>query len=147
MGAPIPERKITSSSKSIDDYPRVLIIYMSCINQADQHGLSLRNWFADWPKENLAQIYSGGESGEEKFCGHIYKLGPRERKWGRLFYKLKGSSLGESSYPIILKEEQRKLGWINRSDLLQGWFSNILLNSGLWELIFRPILSSALQKW
>ena len=43
--------------KSID-YPRVLIVYNSRINTFDQHGVSIRGWFADWPKENLAQIYS-----------------------------------------------------------------------------------------
>ena len=53
-------------------FPKVLIIYNSRINMADQHGVSIREWFADWPKEYLAQIYSGGEIGENTFCGYNF---------------------------------------------------------------------------
>ena len=49
---------------NIDKFPRVLILYHSRINSYDQHGVSIRGWFANYPKEKMAQIYSGGEIGE-----------------------------------------------------------------------------------
>ena len=103
-------------------YPRVLIIYNSRINKADQHGVSIRGWFADWPKGNLAQIYSGGEVGEESFCKYNFKLGEKERKYGRYFFRLKDSSVGQSSYPLeinsdIKKTHKPKLGVILKNKL------------------------------
>ena len=101
-------------------FPRVLIIYHSCINKADQHGVSIRGWFGDWPKENLAQIYSGGEFGDEKFCGYNFKLGPKERRLGRFFYKLKESSIGQSSYTISLDENFSKLSKLSKRSLFKN---------------------------
>lgn len=129
-------------------YPRVLIVYMSCLNKADQHGVSLRNWFAEWPRENLGQIYSGGEVGNERFCGQTFKLGPSERRFGPLFYRLKHSSLGENSTPKTLNEHfSGKLDRISHRALLQAQLSRVLTRSGLWEIIFSPVLSPRLLKW
>jgi glycosyltransferase involved in cell wall biosynthesis len=122
-------------------YPRVLIIYNSRINKADQHGVSIRGWFGDWPKENLAQIYSGGEVGQEVFCGYNFKLGQTERKFGKYFFKLKDSSIGQSSYPIKPSQGFTKLKKLSFWSLFKNRISKFFINSGLWELIFKPILS------
>ena len=128
-------------------YPRVLIIYHSCINKADQHGVSIREWFADWPKENLAQIYSGGEVGGEKYCDYNFKLGENERRFGKFFFKLKGSSIGQSSYTISLDENFKKLNKFSFWALFKNKISEWLLNTGLWEIIFKPILSKEMVKY
>jgi glycosyltransferase involved in cell wall biosynthesis len=100
-----------------------------------------------WPSQNLAQIFSSGDSSEEKFCGYSYKLGVQERHWGNLFFKIKNSSLGKSSQPVIMgmkKEELPKQGYV---EIVRSKLGNFFLNSGIWELLFFPILSQPLLKW
>jgi len=133
--------------KNISTYPKVLIIYHSRINKADQHGVSLRRWFADWPKENLAQIYSGGEVGKEVFSKYNYKLGQKDRRFGKFFFRLKGSSIGQSSYVISLDENFTKLNKFSFKALFKHKISKWLISTGLWELIFRPILSKEMKKF
>ena len=133
--------------ENINVYPKVLIIYISCINKKDQHGVSIREWFADWPQDRLAQIYSGGEVGIEKFCGYHYKLGQNDRKFGNLFLKLKKSSLGQSSYSITLDTKLTKSINFGVWSLYKNKFSEWLINTGLWELIFRPSLSKEMRKF
>lgn len=131
-----------------EEYPRVLIVYLSCINEADQHGVSIRNWFAEWPRDRLAQIYSGNERGEQRFCGHNFRLGPSERRWGEVFFRLKGSALGESSRPSIFDQgSETDLQQPKTAARLRYGVSDLLLNSGLWELVFRPKLSPRLLGW
>lgn len=140
--------QVTDSRLPSEEYPRTLIVYLSCINQTDQHGMSLRNWFADWPRERLAQIYSGNERGDERFCGHTFKLGPQERRFGRLFFALKGSALGEAASPVFIDESTE--GGLSRLSWAAVWrhrVSRILVESGLWELIFPPVISPGLKAW
>ena len=127
------------------NYPRVLMVHISCLNMTDQHGLSLRSWFADWPKELLAQIYSGAENDGEKFCGRNYNLGPAERYWGSLFFNIKNSALGRSSQ--LFNVEDKKLKTIDKKILTLSKIGRIMLDSGLWEFIFPPKLSRDLGKW
>lgn len=129
------------------NYPRVLIIYISRINKADQHGVSIREWFGDWPKENLAQIYSGAEVGEEVFCRYNFKLGQKERRFGKYFFKIKDSSIGQSSYPINPDKYFAKINKLSFWSMFKNKISKFLINMGLWELIFRPILSKEMVKF
>ena len=73
---------------------------MTCINANDQFGVSIRNWFADWPKENLAQISSGGVFGNERFCGNNYQLGPQDGSFGKIYFRFKRSSFAQSGQPL-----------------------------------------------
>jgi glycosyltransferase involved in cell wall biosynthesis len=132
----------------IQTYPRVLMVYMSCLNMADQHGESIRGWFAEWPRENLAQIYSGAEAPGEKFCSLTYKLGPEERNFGKLFSSIKISAFGKSSN-LLTSGSNNHLGLkkISAWSIFLSKVSRILLNSGLWELVFFPRLSSELMVW
>jgi hypothetical protein len=137
---------------AITEYPRVLIVYMTCLNQADQHGVSLRSWFTEWPRERLAQLYSSADLGHEKFCGYTFQIGPAERRWGRLFFKLKQSSLGESSRPVSLPETPIEtvidvLKPVNHLALMRSRLSLTLVRSGLWEILFPPRLSHRLERW
>ena len=122
-------------------FPRVLIIYNSRINKADQHGVSIRGWFGDWPKEKLAQIYSGGEVGDESFCAFNFKLGPNERRLGKFFFKLKSSPIGQTSYIVPEAENLQRISLLS---LFKNKISEWLINTGLWEIIFKPILSNEL---
>ena len=130
-------------------YPRVLIIYNNGIFQSDQYGLLIRNLFDEWPRTHLAQVFSGGESNDMPFCGQVFKLGISERRFGRLFFSIKYSSLGDSTHPVRMSEMNVDFS-LQRVSQLTRWrsaFSNLLLSTGIWELIFSPQLSSQLLKW
>ena len=127
-------------------YPRVLLVYMSCINKADQHGLTIRNWFADWPKENLAQIYSGADGDGDKYCGYNFKIGIEERRFGKLFLRIKASSMGKSFYPQQLKDKGSR-DRVNSPSIILKQISRSLFNTGYWELLFKPILSHQMESW
>ena len=131
--------------KSDSDFPRVLIVYHSRINRYDQHGVSIRGWFANWPKENLAQIYSGGEIGENSFSTFNFKLGQNERRFGHIFFRLKDSSIGQSSYTISLTDSLSKIKKQSVWALIKNKVSELLIKSGLWEVIFKPRLSKELE--
>jgi glycosyltransferase involved in cell wall biosynthesis len=133
--------------KDLKKYPKVLIIYHTCINKEDLYGVSIRGWFADWPKENLAQIYSGGEVGEERFCGVNFKLEEKERRFGNLFFKIKGSAIGQNSFPILPQKNFLQLNKLSFWSLFKNRLSIFLINSGFWELIFKPVLSKGMLKF
>ncbi|MGE5314208.1 MAG: glycosyltransferase [Acidobacteriota bacterium] len=129
-------------------YPKVLIVYHSCINKHDASCMSLRNWFADWPKERLAQIYSGNEQGTERFCGRTFRLGEGERRFSRMFFKLKGSPLGAANRPLLLDKGGATFdAKLRRREALRQNVSMMAINSGIWELMFPPIISQPLENW
>lgn len=132
-----------------EKYPKVLIIHMSCINKEDQHGVSFRNWFANWRKEDLAQIYSGGVVGNERFCGHNYQLRAQDRKRGKVFFKLKQSSFAQSGQFIKFNENdiKSKSNSLTPFSRLKHQLSKYVMATGIWELIFPPILSPQLINW
>jgi hypothetical protein len=131
--------------KTNTKYPRVLILYNSKINMVDQHGVSIREWFADWPKEHLAQIYSGGESGENTFCGSNFKIGEKERRFGNVFFKLKNSSLGQSSYPIFLQNKSAIQTQYSYWHQIKNKLSRALISTGFFEIIFKPKISNDMK--
>jgi glycosyltransferase involved in cell wall biosynthesis len=128
------------------EYPRVLIVVMGRINAADNinNGLLLRNLFARWPRENLAQIYSSGDNGDAGFFGYYYQLGPRDRWLGKLFYRMK--------YKIQRDFNSPKLSFsapFKRSSKLNlvAYGKRFLFDTGLYELIFRPCISREMERW
>ena len=128
-------------------YPRVLIFWMSPIYEADQGGLLIRNLFAEWPRENLAQLHSGQPINGEMYCDYAYGLSPSERRLGRLFFRIKHSSLGESARPLALRQDEISVSKVKRLAIYRNAFSTFLLSTGLWELIFYPSLSLQLAQW
>ena len=122
-------------------YPRVLVVALGRINAADtsNNGLLLRNLFGRWPGENLAQIYSGGDNGDEGFFGHYYRLGPQDRRLGRLFYRLKAEAQGEMAEANAVTASGKTL--VASTAPLRVLGKRLLMDTGLYELIFRPRLS------
>jgi len=107
-------------------FPKVLIIVKNRINQVDGPSAALRNWFYEWPKENLAQIYSYQGVIAEKFCGNNYLFGGHDKLFGWFFDRLKYSKFG-------INIESKK--------------NNFLIESGIWELFFPPRISYELAQW
>ena len=130
-------------------FPRVLICSISRINAYDNgsNNLLLRNLFADWPRDHLAQIYSGGSNGDEGFCGMDYQIGAIDRRFGSLFMRLKSDynhSYNPNSTFVDSNQPLRKENPLRRIVSKVGSF---LMDSGLYELIFRLRISSDLLHW
>ena len=127
-------------------YPRILVITMGRINAVDttNNGLLLRNLFGAWPKENLAQIFSSGGMDDDGFFGHYYKLGPQDRRFGSLFYKLKVEILRTGSVNSMSASSKT---WKRIGVLIRSWGKRLLVDTRLYELIFRPRLSANMAAW
>jgi hypothetical protein len=120
---------------------------MGRVNAADNanNGLLLRNLFGDWPRESLAQVYSGGDNGDEGFFGRYYELGPQERRLGRLFFRLKKEARGSAT-----TAGHERIGThvpVRWSAALRSCGQRLLMDTGLYELLFRPRLSTSLGQW
>ena len=128
-------------------YPRVLIVALGRINAADtaNNGLLLRNLFGGWPRENLAQVYSSGDNGDGGGFGSYYQLGPDDRRLGGLFYKVKagglnagaegGTSAVSTAHPPSIMSR------------VKSALKSLLMDTGVYELIFRPRISPGLIAW
>ncbi len=126
-------------------YLRVLVAVMGRINAVDSanNGLLLRNLFGSWPRDKVAQIYSSGDTGDEGFFGHYYKLGPQDRRLGKLFYRLKTdvSNAGEKNTKASGSTAA------NRRMSLSSLGKRLLVDTGIYELIFAPHLSPPMRAW
>jgi glycosyltransferase involved in cell wall biosynthesis len=124
-------------------YPRVLVVSIGRINALDtcNNGLLLRNLFGSWPRENMAQIYSSGDNDDEGFFGHYYQLRAKDRRMGSLFSRLKSKSQNGSA------TEHAPLGVLHTSTSLKPFSKQLLVESGIYELIFRPRLSRKMLEW
>jgi glycosyltransferase involved in cell wall biosynthesis len=124
-------------------YPRVLVVSIGRINASDtaNNGLLLRNLFASWPRENVAQIYSSGDNGDDGFFGHYYELRAKDRRMGSLFFRLRSGSQNESSTEHAPPEIMHTLL------SLKSFAKQLLIDSGFYEFIFRPCLSKEMIEW
>ncbi len=94
------------------------------------------------PRENLAQIYSSGNNEDKGFFGRYYKLGPRDRWLGSLFYGVKTAAyenlmLKTSVLPSSSITGQKKAS-------IKSTIKSLIVDTGLYELIFRPRLAKAM---
>lgn len=127
------------------DHPRVLVVAMGRINAADtaNNGLLLRNLFGAWPRQNLAQVYSGGDNGDQGRFGHQYRLDAGERRFGRLYYRLKAES--PAAAPWTSPAARVPTGAQPARLRLRAWVRRLAVDTGLYEELFPVRLSAALQ--
>ena len=125
-------------------YPRVLVVTMGRINASDSYNnaMLLRNTFGDWPRENTAQIYSSGSTEDNGFFGQYYKLGPEDRRFGKLFYRLKGDVQSETA-----KDTEASLSTAGRRPTLLSLAQRYVIETGLYELLFKPRISKRMKAW
>lgn len=127
-------------------FPRVMVVALGRINGADtsNNGLLLRNLFGQWPPENLAQIYNSGDNGDEGFFGRYYQLGPRDRRLGWLYCRLKMKAAQTfSSTPLASRANAT---WVYRWKVrIRGWGKRWLVDTGLYELLFSVRMSAELR--
>ena len=126
--------------------PRVLVITIGRINSSDttNNGLLLRNLFGtSLPKENIAQVYSSGNNDDAGFFGHYYQLQDCDRVLGSLFYKLKGNTIA----PPLTTTNNTFNTPIKKIQKLKAFIQRILIDTGLYELIFKPKISKEMKSW
>ena len=113
-------------------YPKILFIALGRINEKDNanNGLLIRNLFNRWPREHLAQIYSSGNNSDAGFFGRYYEMCSNDRRFGDIFYSRKAK----------IREDLSKSIQSSSSDSL-SFFRNKVIDSGIYEYIFRPRLS------
>jgi len=134
-------------NETIKEYPKVLIVALGRINAADtaNNGLLLRNLFGNWPKENLVQIYSSGDNADTGFFSHYYQLGPKDRRLGAQFYRLKSGALAQmESGAEVLGNSAIRRGKIST---IKSVLKRLIVETGFYELIFRPRLSAGMVDW
>jgi len=127
-------------------YPKVALLTNCSINDLDAHGALLRNYFHEWPKERLGHIFQERLAGSSDFCGHEYMLGAEDRHFGAIYARLKHSPLGaaarrqhlQADKPSRLKAVLRRIAYS---------LGRQMLESGLWEFVFAPKVSSHLAEW
>lgn len=132
------------------EFPRVLLVVKSQINDVDSTGMSLRNWFYGWPRKSLAQIYSGVAGASAGMISTDFQLGVAERRFGRLFFKLKRSPLSQAGMPYAnaaLAEAAAPSFWRRVFSNVSRRVGGVLIGSGLWELLFPTKISPALRQW
>jgi hypothetical protein len=145
MGLSPEHEKVTNDRY----YPKVLICALTRINKNDSfnNNLLLRNLFADWPRERLAQIYSGGSNGDVGFCGQQYQIAINDRQFGKLFFRLKGGYANTSRTDFSAVPAHG--GPLRSSPLsrLKQATGRFIMDSGLYELIFKLRPSQQLNDW
>jgi glycosyltransferase involved in cell wall biosynthesis len=129
-------------------YPRVLILSRTEITEFNSQGAALGNWFHDWPKEKLAHLFSARRGAREPFCGYSYLLAGRERRWGRLFDRLKREGMKQRPNHDLsphVKKVVTARTWL--SEAVQRVGKAMLVDTGLGELLFSPRLSKRMDEW
>lgn len=128
-------------------FPRVLILTKTRITELDGSGASLGKWFVDWPKDRIAVIHSGGAKHVASVINaKEYKVTGRERRFGKLFDRLKTSSLGIATVVSGNSKVEFKRRDFGLRFIKYG-LGKIVLETGLWELVFDTFLSSYLSFW
>jgi hypothetical protein len=121
---------------------------LSRINATDaaNNGLLLRNLFSAWPREQLAQIYSGGSNGDQGFCGHEYLISARDRRFGEQFFKLKKEQVPASRTSFAVEQSTAPTKQ-SQSSRLKAQVGSFIQDSGLYEIIFKIKPSEQLMDW
>lgn len=124
------------------EYPKILVIAIGKINNTDNsnNGLLFRNLLRNWPKENLAQIYSSGDNGDMGFFGKYYHLSKTDRRFGHLYYMIKNEVHYKEMLPDIQAEKRKR-------QRIKAILTNIFINSGIHELLFKVKLSNQMENW
>lgn len=117
-------------------YPKVLILSMTKIKADESVNLLIRSQFGGWPKNNIAQIYSGEVQGIGEFCGHYYLLKSKDRAFGRIYKKLRGGVLNMVAVNAV-EDKINISGFFSHGlQISKKLFGDWLIGSGLWEVLF-----------
>jgi glycosyltransferase involved in cell wall biosynthesis len=131
-------------------YPRVLLVHSIKVMADDPYNLLIRMQFNDWPEDCLAQIHAlGKQDGAGIFCGRYYKLQKIDRLFGGLFVKLRAevfemvsiNSIADGLQVMSRKKVCKMLDEIKKK------IGDILVDSGIWEVVFKVRLSELMSSF
>jgi glycosyltransferase involved in cell wall biosynthesis len=127
-------------------YPRVLIIHISKVKADDGSNLLIRTQFGAWPKEKLAQVHAEVDSkGYGDFCGQYYRLQKNDRFMGSVFYRMRQQVY--SMVELVENVETKISNYEYFARYIKKRLGNYIINTGLWEVIFKVRLSDDLIKF
>lgn len=129
--------------------PRILIVVMPKVRADDSGNLLIRMQFGGWPKEQLAQIYSNETQGQGGYCGHYYALEARDRVFGKLFMRTRNwvsKKVAMEKLDVLSCTRHTRLvpRWVGA---VQKGFGDILIHSGVWEVLFRVRVSHEMEEF
>jgi len=124
-------------------YKKIIIVTAGRINLSDKanNGLLFRNLFRSWPKDKIGQIYNSGNNHDDGFFSLYYKLTEKDRRFGKLYEKI----YIENTQTNQLTENQFQSK--NYFRVVMPYLKKLLIETGIYELFFRPKLSSGLKIW
>lgn len=125
-----------------DGLPRVLIISKVRVTELDNSGASIGKWFSRWPRDRVAQLFTGARATGDPLFSNEYQIGAPERRFGGLFYKAKAPALRA----VTPKSASDSAAGSSPLSLGRAAYQ-LLFNSGLWEFVFHPRLSPQLLNW
>jgi len=128
-----------------ENLPKVLRLGKTMVSERDNQGISLGVWFAGWPQERIAHIYSSSKHGDvPSLAGRDYRMGHAERRFGHLLQLTK--HLAPDGW-VPAAEVKSKGGSVRPNHLrdLKNWLRKQLIDSGLVDLIFSTRISSKLD--
>jgi glycosyltransferase involved in cell wall biosynthesis len=133
----------------ISQYPRVLVVMMSKVEADDPKNLLIRTQFGDWPKKCLAQIHSSKTVGRGEFCDHYYRLQECDRFLGGMFHRLRDGVAEMVVEDSVEQDTAPKSTGLVRSwmNILAKHLGDLLIHSGLWEVMFRVRLSKPMVQF
>lgn len=126
-------------------YPRLLLVHMTRVYTDDPYNLLVRNLFSGWPKDSLAQIYTGDYDGEGNFCGRYYQIGVSDRRFGHTFSFLKPIGVRITSGRNVQEQGTEPRIIIFRRVIEK--FVHYIIKTGIWDLVFNARLSSKLNEF
>ena len=132
------------------ELPKILFVHALKIKLDDTSNLLIRMQFGDWPKEKMAQIHATAEpDGIGDFCSMYYPLGKMDRFLGNIFIKLRGRVFDMVSMDIVEDmKSTMSISFLERSIILiKNILGDLLIQSGIWEILFPLRLSPSILKF
>jgi len=125
-------------------YPKVLILSLNRVNAADgsNNSLLLKNLFSGWPRDNIAQIYSGGSNGDGGYWGNYYEIKAGDRRFGKTFFRIKRKET--EACPQEPRPGGRPRGF-SLARCARDCGRAVLLDGGWYELVFALRISQQMR--
>lgn len=103
------------------NYPRVLIISPNVLNAPHSGGILMRNLFADWPSESLANIFSQYHVEPDlEICSQYYQLSERisfkPSQWPKRTYNFLIGKVDSIDGITSIKLTKKLLDWVEKFD-------------------------------
>lgn len=128
---------------SKDYYKKIIIITAGRINDSDttNNGLFFRSIFKDWPKDRIGQIYNSGDNSDKGFFGSYYQLNNDDRYLGKYL------SIIKKENNIQENKTNNEINKVTLKNRIISIVKKSLIETGIYELIFRPRMSKEMKLW